>query len=234
MKKAIITGGSKGIGKALVRRFAAEGFDVATCARSEADLKKLQAEIKIDFPEIELLVFSADLSIKEEVTSFSKYILQQWTQVDVLINNTGVFLPGAISDEEDGLLEKQINTNLYSAYYLTRALLPTMLEKKQGHIFNMCSVASIKAYSYGGSYSISKFALLGFSKCLREELKDKGLKVTSILPGATWSDSWAGADFPEDRLMPASDIAEVIWSAYNMSKIGVVEELLIRPQLGDV
>ncbi len=234
MKKAIITGGSKGIGKALVRRFAAEGFDIATCARSQADLEKLQAEIKADFPAIKLLIFPADLSVKEEVFAFARYILQQWTQIDVLINNTGVFLPGAISDEEDGILEKQINTNLYSAYHLTRALLPTMLKEKQGHIFNMCSVASIKAYAYGGSYSISKFALLGFSKCLREELKDKGVKVTSILPGATWSDSWAGADFPEDRLMPASDIADVIWSAYNMSKIGVIEELLIRPQLGDV
>ena len=98
----------------------------------------------------------------------------------------------------------------------------------------MCSVASILAYPNGGSYSISKFALLGFSKVLREELKTQGIKVTAILPGATWSDSWQGVDFPEDRLMQASDIALAVWSAYNLSRAAVVEELLIRPQLGDL
>ena len=98
----------------------------------------------------------------------------------------------------------------------------------------MCSVASIKAYPNGGSYAISKFALLGFTKCLREELKDKGVKVTAILPGATWSDSWAGVDLPQERLMPASDIADIIWGTYVLSDVAVVEELLIRPQLGDL
>jgi short-subunit dehydrogenase len=98
----------------------------------------------------------------------------------------------------------------------------------------MCSIASIMAYPNGGSYTISKFALLGFSKCLREEMKTKGIKVTAILPGATWSDSWRGADFPEKRLMEAIDIAKAVWSCYNMSDSAVVEELLIRPQLGDL
>jgi NADP-dependent 3-hydroxy acid dehydrogenase YdfG len=123
---------------------------------------------------------------------------------------------------------------LYSAYYLTRALLPMMLPRRDGHIFNMCSIASIMAYPNGGSYTISKFALLGFSKVLREEMKTKGIKVTAILPGATWSDSWAGADYPPERLMQADDIAKTIWAAYNLSDSAVVEELVIRPQLGDL
>lgn len=109
-----------------------------------------------------------------------------------------------------------------------------MLETGKGHIFNMCSIASLHAYPDGGSYSISKFALLGFSKNLREELKDKGIKVTSIMPGATWSASWAGADFPEDRLMQAADIANAVWSAWSMSPAAVVEDIVIRPQLGDL
>lgn len=98
----------------------------------------------------------------------------------------------------------------------------------------MCSIASKIAYPNGGSYSISKFALLGFSKVLREELKPTGIKVTSILPGATWSNSWAGVDLPEDRLMQAHDIAIPVWSALSMSPSAVVEEITIRPQLGDL
>jgi short-subunit dehydrogenase len=98
----------------------------------------------------------------------------------------------------------------------------------------MCSIASIKAYPNGGSYAISKFALLGFSKVLREELKDKGIRVTAILPGATRTSSWDGVDLPDERFMKSEDVAETIFSAYSLSKRSVVEEILIRPQLGDI
>ena len=147
---------------------------------------------------------------------------------------TGVFLPGAIHTEGEGTLETMMATNVYSAYHLTRAVLPMMFNYQKGHIFNICSVASKKAYPNGGSYSISKFALLGLSHNLREELKPKGIKVTAILPGATWSDSWAGFEAPEERLMQARDVAEVIVAALRMSVSAVMEEVTIRPQLGDL
>jgi short-subunit dehydrogenase len=124
--------------------------------------------------------------------------------------------------------------NLYSAYHLTRALLSCLRPYRRGHIFNMCSIASLIAYPNGGSYTISKFALLGFSKALREELKPEGIKVTSVMPGAAWSDSWRGANFPVERLMQADDIAKMIWAAYQLSDSAVVEDLVIRPQLGDL
>jgi len=232
--KIIITGATKGIGRAIAESFAAEGFDLAICSRSEADLEKTATELLEKYDDIEVLMFPADLSKKKEVQDFGNFVTDQWKEIDILVNNAGVFLPGAIHKEEDGIIEKQIETNLYSAYHLTRSILPVMLEKKKGHIFNMCSIASLFAYPNGGSYSISKFALLGFSKVLREELKDKGIKVTSILPGATWSNSWAGADFPESRLMQASDIASAVLGAWKMGDSAVVEEILIRPQLGDL
>ncbi len=137
-------------------------------------------------------------------------------------------------NEADGVLENTMQTNIYSAYYLTQQLVPAMIPHQSGHIFNMCSVASIKAYPNGGSYSISKFALLGFSKCLREELKEHHIKVTSILPGATLTDSWSGVDLPESRFSKPSDIAELIYSITQLSSLSVVEELVIRPQLGDI
>lgn len=145
-----------------------------------------------------------------------------------------MFIPGEILSEEEGALEQMINVNLYSAYQLTRLIAPHMVSAGTGHIFNMCSIASIIAYPNGGSYSISKFALLGFSKVLREELKPKGIKVTAILPGATWSNSWAGVDLPKERLMEANDIAIAVSSAIKMSPSAVVEEIIVRPQLGDL
>ncbi len=230
----IITGGTKGIGKAIAETFAAKGFNLAICSRNNDDLKTFKKELQSKHQGIEVLTKVADMRKKKDVLAFAAFIKKNWKEVDVLVNNAGLFIPGEISQEEDGSLEMMIETNLYSAYHLTRALLPTMLQKGSGHIFNMCSIASLIAYPNGGSYSISKFALLGFSKVLREELKTKGIKVTSILPGATWSASWAGVDLPESRLMQANDIAIAVWSAWTMSPSAVVEDIVIRPQLGDL
>ncbi len=231
--KIIITGATKGIGRAIAEKFAAEGFDIAVCARSEADLAAFKTEFEAKYG-VQVLTKSADMSQKAEVLAFADFVKQHWGEVDCLVNNTGVFLSGEITAEPDGQLERQIETNLYSAYHFTRAMLPVMLAKGIGHIFNMCSIASLIAYPGGGSYTISKFALLGFSKVLREELKTKGIKVTSIMPGATWSDSWASVTLPESRLMQASDIALAMWSAWQMGPSAVVEEIVIRPQLGDL
>ncbi|MBS1565162.1 MAG: SDR family oxidoreductase, partial [Bacteroidetes bacterium] len=134
----------------------------------------------------------------------------------------------------DNALEEMIQTNLYSAYHLTRALLPSMMDRKSGHIFNMCSIASLKAYPNGGAYSISKFALLGFSKNLREELKPWGIKVTAVLPGAAYTDSWAASGIDPKRIMEAADIAQMVFAAAHLSPQACVEDIILRPQLGDV
>jgi len=230
--KVIITGATKGIGRAIAEAFAKEGADLAICARTTADLDAFKTDFNTKFPQVEVFTQSVDMSDKAAVLQFAAAIKSKWGQIDVLVNNAGLFIPGEVSKEEDGALEKMIETNLYSAYHLTRAILPSIVAK--GHIFNMCSIASVIAYPNGGSYSISKFALLGFSKVLREELKEQEIKVTAILPGATWSASWAGVDLPESRLMQANDIANAVVGAWKMSPSAVVEEIIIRPQLGDL
>ncbi len=231
--KAVITGGTKGIGRAIAEQFAGEGFDLAVCARTEADLQACREEWESRYG-IRVLTRRVDVRNRESVRDFAAFIQGEWGAVDVLVNNAGVFIPGEVGQEPAGNLELMVETNLYSAYHLTRALLPSMVDAGRGHIFNMCSIASITAYPNGGSYSISKFALYGFHKVLREELKGKGIKVTAILPGATWSDSWAGVDLPASRLMEAKDIAIAVWSAWQMSPAAVVEEIILRPQLGDL
>ncbi len=232
--KVVVTGGTKGIGWAIIEVFAADGFDIALCSRSKADLEDRTKELKEKYPNINVIAEEIDMRHKDQVLQFGESLKSKWGGLDVLVNNAGVFLPGEILKEEDGSLETMIETNLYSAYHLTRSLLPIMLPKKKGHVFNICSIASKIAYPNGGSYSISKFALLGFSKVLREELKEQGIRVTSILPGATWSNSWKGVDLPEERLMQAADIAKTIHAAYTLSQSAVVEDIVLRPQLGDL
>lgn len=233
-KTIVVSGGAKGLGRAIARRFAEGGYNIAVCGRTLEDLQKFEQELRADFSGCQVLVFQADLKNSAEAKAFAAAVQSAFGDVDILVNNAGTYIGGSICSEADGVLEQLVETNLYSAYYLSRAILPGMRAAGTGHIFNMCSVASILAYPNGGSYSVSKFALLGFSKSLREELKNEGIKVTSLLPGATWSDSWAGVDLPEERLMPATDIADVVWAASQLSKTGVVEEIIIRPQLGDL
>ncbi|TDB68908.1 SDR family oxidoreductase [Arundinibacter roseus] len=230
----VVTGGTKGIGRATVLRFLSGGYDVITCSRSNQNLAELQAFVQENYSGVTLYTCSADLSQRTETERFIEYVLGFQRAVDILVNNTGIFIPGQLHKEPEGILERSIETNVYSAYHITRGLLPTMISRRQGHIFMICSTASIMAYPNGGSYSISKFALYGMTKVFREELKPHGVKVTAILPGATYTDSWAGTDLPETRFMKAEDIAENIWSAAHLSASAVIEDLIIRPQLGDI
>jgi short-subunit dehydrogenase len=232
-KSILVTGGTKGIGKAIILRFAKESFTIFTCSRNQSELNALKQEIEQSFPQTQVTAIKADLSKRDEVLAFAADVKKIGTP-DVLVNNTGVFLPGTIHDEPDGNFELMMETNLYSAYYLTRAFVPEMIARKSGYIFSMGSIAGTTAYPNGGSYAISKWAMLGMTKCLREELKPYQIKVTSILPGATYTASWEGSDLPVERFMKAEDVAECVWAAFNLSPHSVVEEITIRPQLGDI
>lgn len=229
----IITGASKGIGKAIAEIFAAHGHDLLICARGEVALYKTMEELTTRFPAVTIKAKPVDLGVKEKAREFGLWCLQQATP-DILVNNAGLFEPGSVYNEPEGTLESQLSVNLYSAYHLTRTLLPKMMERKAGHIFNMCSIASLHAYPNGGAYSISKFALYGFSKNLREEMKEYGIKVTAVHPGAVMSDSWGNYDNSSHRIMEAGDIARLIYAASQLSPQACVEDIIIRPQLGDL
>jgi short-subunit dehydrogenase len=165
--------------------------------------------------------------------AFANAVLSAWEDIDVLVNNAGSFVPGSVHNEPEGQLEKMIELNLYSAYHLTRRLVPVMMRRGEGHIFNICSIAALVAYPNGGSYSISKFALDGFSKNLREEMKPFGVKVTSVHPGATFTSSWEGFVEPS-RIMEVGDVANMIHAASSLSPTACVEDIILRPQLGDL
>lgn len=228
----VITGASKGIGKALAKKFAANGYNLVLCSKGEVDLYKTMQELQTAFPTIEIKAKPFDLSI--DAKAFGDWVLENNSTPTILINNAGYFEPGNVYNEPEGLLEKQIETNLYSAYHLTRKLLPKMMEAASGHIFNICSVASLQAYSNGGAYSISKFALAGFSKNLRQEMLAHNIKVTAVYPGAVFTNSWGNFDNSKNRIMEANDIADIVFAASQLSIGACVEEIVLRPQQGDL
>lgn len=230
----IITGASRGLGKAMAERFAAGGYHLFLSARDPVRLSATAQQLQKQYPSITVRSMAADMGLNAQVREFGQWVTDSGMPVDILINNAGQFIPGSIYDEPDGALEQLMTINLYSAYRLTRHLLPAMMARRTGHIFNICSVASLQAYPNGGAYSISKYALAGFSANLREEMKGYGIKVTAVYPGAAYTDSWAGSGVDPLRIMEAADVAEMVYTASRLSPQATVEEILLRPQLGDL
>lgn len=233
MKTVVVTGATKGIGLAIARKYAENGHALAICSRNNNELKQVAEDLGA-LGASQVFYEQCDVGNKDDIEMFAEHITEEFPQVDVLVNNAGVFIPGKITEEPEGALETMIETNLYSAYRLTRHLMPMLRKSPKGHIFNMCSIASFMAYENGGSYSISKFAMLGMSKVLRAELLETQIKVTAIMPGATYTASWEPSGMDPERFAKAEEIADMVFAANELSGNAVVEELIIRPQLGDI
>ena len=232
--KVVITGASRGLGFSMAEAFAAEGHDLFLTARNDVKLYQALESLMGRFPDQIIKARAFDLGSKQGALGFGNWVLGLDVVPDILINNAGTFEPGRVMDEPDGQLEHMLQVNMLSAYYLTRTFLPALIKRKSGHIFNIASIAGLQAYPNGGSYSISKFALYGFSKNLREELKPHQIKVTAVLPGAAYTDSWSGSGIDPKRIMEAGDIAAMIYAASRLSPQACVEDIILRPQLGDL
>ncbi|SEA25181.1 Short-chain dehydrogenase [Arachidicoccus rhizosphaerae] len=234
----VVTGATRGIGKAVAAIFAKDrtAHHFFLCARKTEELDALKSLLMQtgEGTAHQVTTVRCDFLKNEDIQHFADAVLATGLPVDILVNNAGIYQPGSCYNEPEGQLEKMLQVNLMSAYHLTRALVPAMIQAKKGHIFNLCSIASIQAYANGGSYSISKFALSGFTRNLREELKPLGIKVTGIYPGATLSSSWDGLDIDPGRIMEVDDVAKMIYAAAYLSPQAVVEDIILRPQLGDL
>lgn len=229
----IITGISKGIGRAIAEIFAKAGYNLAGCARNREDLVALQKELETKYA-IQCYFQSADLSQPQDLDNFINFVQKLPQSPKVLINNAAHFQFSSIIDEDEALLYSMLHTNFFSAYLLSKAVLPAMMQEKEGHIFNICSSVIYQPRKDMGSYGISKFALYGMTKILREELKPHHIKVTAVVPGSTFSNSWVGSGIDENRLAAAEDIASAIFAVFQQSPRTVTEEIIIRPQEGDV
>lgn len=224
---AIVTGATKGIGRAIAVKLAQEGYDLAICARNQSDLKVFAAEL--EHFGVKVFIMAADCSIKSEVYAFCDFAVEALTHVDVLVNNAGIFLPASILEEADEAFELQQNVNLNCAYYLSKYMAKLMIIRCSGHIFNICSVASKDIVENAGSYSVTKSALLSLNNVLRQELATYSVKVTAVLPGSTLTSSWEGTTIPEEKFVKPEDIATTLYHILGLSAGANVDELIIKP-----
>ena len=227
MRTLVISGATRGIGYTIARRFAG-AYQIIGCGKNPAHV----ATIKAQHPEWDIQTY--DLSHSDQAKAFGNYVLSRYEKIDILVNNAGAFEQGSLLSETDETFSRMMRTNLDSAYYLTKVVAPRMVAQRSGWIVQMASVASIRPYPQGGSYAVAKAALLAFSKNLREELKPYQVAVTSILLGPTLTDSWKDAPYPPERFVKGEAVADLLWAMAHLPPGTVVEEILIRPMLGDI
>jgi len=230
----LITGASQGIGAAIARVFAREirGVRLALVARTEKNLKTVAGTcVKLGS---KAEIFSCDVSDEASVAAMAAAVTKRFGAVDVLVNNAGKFAGAPFTEMSAGDFDRMYAANLRSVFLVSRAFAPGMIKRGRGDIFNMSSIAGLGAYPGGAGYCAAKFGVTGLSKVMRAELKDKGVRVCCVHPGATWSPSWSGSGVKPERIMPAGDVARAFLDIYRLGRRTVVEEIVLRPQLGDL
>lgn len=230
---AVVTGASQGIGRAIAEAFAErEQAQVALVARTRSKLEAVAAACRERGGEA--LVLPTDVTDDEAVFGMAETVEDEWGVPDVLVNNAGIFTYAPLDELTLDGFREQIEVNLTGSFAVTQAFLPAMRERGRGHLFYMGSVASITAYPGNAGYCAAKHGVRGLARVVREETKEEGLRVTTVIPGATYTPTWDGVDLPEERFMPPDDVAQSVVDAYHLSDRTVMEELLLRPQAGDV
>ena len=230
----LITGASQGIGAAIAKVFAAElpGARLALVARNAANLKEIaRACTKLGAT---TEIFACDVSQEAAVAALAGAVTKRFGAVDVLINNAGAFTMAPFVQTKVAEFDRMIATNLRSAFLVTQAFLPAMVKRRRGDVFFMSSIAGLDAYPQAAAYCAAKFGVTGLAKVLRAETKNTGIRVCCVHPGATWSPSWAKSGVKAARIMPAEDVARAFLDVYRLSRRTVVEEIILRPQLGDL
>ena len=229
-----VTGASRGIGKEIAKQFAFIGCEVVLSARSKNQL--INAVKEITSLGGRAYSFPCDFAEHEQVIKTTRLIARKIGEVDVLVNNAGItvfksFLNTSLKEFDD-----LIDTNLEGPIACIKSVLPSMVKKKKGWIFNIVSNAAIKPFEGASAYTATKAGLLGLGRVLREELRHYGIKVVNVLPSATDTDIWHSKVRAKYRskMMTAKSVAETVLSIYQLPDDVVVDEIVIRPMKGDL
>ncbi|MDQ8736937.1 3-ketoacyl-ACP reductase [Paenibacillus sp. LHD-38] len=217
-RSAIITGAGKGIGKAIAVALAAEGVNLGIIARTSADLESLQASLASTYG-VKVFVASADIAVKAEVDGAIAALKDSLGSIDILINNAGIGTFGTLLDMDHEQWERIIQTNVLGTYYVTRAALPTMLEQSSGSIINIASTAGERGFATGSAYCASKFAVIGMTEALMQEVRKSNIRVTALTPSTVNTELASNAGLKigdEDRMMQAEDMAELVLAALKL------------------
>lgn len=234
MKNALITGATKGIGRAVSIAFAKQGINLSICSRNQQELSDFAAELLQLNPLIKVFTTLADCSKLADVKNFADFTEKNMGFVDIIVNNVGMYKHVSILNDSDDSFQKQIDTNLMPAYELYRFFGKRMVSVGKGHIFNICSVAAINPIAVAGVYSVTKYALLGLNKVMRLEMQEHGVKVTAVIPGSTLTDSWKGVEVDKNTMVLPEDVASAITNILSMSAGANVDEVIIKPAPGQI
>jgi NAD(P)-dependent dehydrogenase (short-subunit alcohol dehydrogenase family) len=230
-RTAVITGGGRGIGLAMARTFVRAGYSVVITGRDGQRLEKAATELRND--QTRVTAITCDVRDPESVAKLFQTIRKSHSIIDVLINNAGV--AHALEPVAKLAIEtwkRVIDTNLTGTYVVTRAALPLM--RAGGTIVNNLSIAATQPFAGMSAYNAAKFGALGFTRALREELREQGIRVLALLPGATdteiWSQFWP--DAPREKMISADTVAEAVLHAISAPANTAIEEIRIGPTAG--
>ena len=219
-KIALITGGSRGIGKAIALALAEEGVNVAITGRNEEKLKAVVQEIEQKGVKSVYAVF--DITSKTEVYGALEKLQKDFGKIDVLVNNAGIAAFGGILEMEDEKWEEIVKTNLFGAYYVVKAVVPSMVERKTGDIINISSTAGLKGNAMTSAYSASKFGLIGMSESMMLELRKQNIRVTTLMPSTIASDMSKEVlkitDGNPEKVLQPEDFAELVVDLLKLNK----------------
>ncbi len=224
-KNAIITGAGRGIGRAIAIALANEGVNVGLLARSETHLQEVVKETEAQG--VKAVFASADVSSNDEVTKAIHSLTSELGTVDILINNAGIAKFGKFMDLDVEEWEKIIQVNLMGVYYVTRAVLPGMIEQQSGDIINISSSAGQKGAPITSAYSASKFGVMGITESLAMEVRKHNIRVSALTPSTVATDLAIDNDLTDgnpDKVMQPEDIAEFIVSQLKLNKRIFVKE----------
>jgi 3-oxoacyl-[acyl-carrier protein] reductase len=224
-RNAIITGAGKGIGRALAIALANEGVNLGLVARTESDLLHLSEELKQ--LNVKVSVAAADISSIDQVNLAVENIKAELGQIDILINNAGIGAFGSFLELEPAKWEEIIKINLFGTYYVTRAVLPEMIERQTGDIINISSTAGQRGAAVTSAYSASKFGVIGLSESLMQEVRKYNIRVSTLTPSTVATDMAKNLNLTDgnpDRVMQPEDFAEMVVSNLKLNRRVFVKE----------
>jgi NAD(P)-dependent dehydrogenase (short-subunit alcohol dehydrogenase family) len=214
---ALVTGGGRGIGRAIALAFAREGAHVAVTARTDAEIEGVAAEIRAVGRKA--LAVPCDVGERAQVDEAVRRVVDGLGPVEILVNGAGVAVSAKLLDTDDALWERHLRVNLTGAFLVTRAVLRGMLDARWGRIINIASIAGRQGYPYVAAYTASKHGLLGLTRALAQEVVTAGVTVNAICPGYVATElTWASARNIQKRTGRAFDEAVQSLAAYSPQK----------------
>lgn len=223
---AVVTGGSRGIGKAIARTLAQEGCKIVITARNPEELK--QAEQEISQHNSEVLAVQADVRNVKDIQELVRAVNKRFGAADILINNAGIGMFKEVLNLEEEDFRAILETNLFGTFYCTKYFLPGMIEKQRGHIINIGSLAGKNSFAGGSAYCASKHALISFAECLMLEVRHSNIKVTTICPGSVQTEFSEGSKEQKWALTP-EDVSKCVVDALSSSPGSLVSMMDLRP-----